>query len=161
MTKAPTVKLQGKDYATVPARLKIFREENPNGDIVTEPQIQEDGSVMFKAVIVKDKKVEGSASATGHALGGTKGAKDFEKLETIAVGRALALLGYAASGEIASSEEMEEFQRYRQEQVQAAIDLLNACETLDELKKTFLGLGNFMSEKSVIAAKDSKKAELS
>ena len=37
--------------------------------------------------------------------------KSFEKLESIAVGRALAFAGFSADGEIASFEEMEEYEK--------------------------------------------------
>lgn len=160
MSRVPTIDLKGKDYATVPARLKIFREENPNGKIDTEPTVGEDGGVIFRATILKDKSNPHSAEATGHAMGGSKGDKDFEKLETIAVGRALALLGYAASGEIASSEEMERFNEYRNDQIEMAIDTMKAATTVDELKQVFMGLGTLMAEKKIITAKDTKKREL-
>jgi hypothetical protein len=111
--KTTTIDLKGKAYATVPARIKEFREICPNGDIKTEPVMQNDGSVMFTAYILKDKSDTNSASATGHSIGKLTGDKAFEKLETIAIGRALAILGFMASGDIASSEEMEEFQKHK------------------------------------------------
>lgn len=160
MNKLKTVSLQGKDYATVAERLRQFREDCPRGLIKTEPTILDDGQIMFKTTVVKDKSDPDSAEATGHAMGEQKGAKAFEKLESISVGRSLALLGYAASGEIASSEEMEEFYSYKKNQVEEAIDKLNQAETIDDLKKTFLGLGNLISEKAVQDAKDKRKAKL-
>ena len=65
-----------------------------------------DGWVVFHASIECPK-----GTFSGHALGKVGGEKAFEKLETIAVGRALAFAGYLASGEIASFEEMQEFDR--------------------------------------------------
>lgn len=110
MNKIDTVKLQGKDYATVPSRILAFREENPKGSITTKKDyISELSQWSFQAHVVKDRGDETSADATGSSLGIVKGEKDFEKLETIAVGRALANLGYLASGNVASSEEMEAF----------------------------------------------------
>lgn len=119
--KTATIKIGGGvDYAKVAERIKMFREDCPNGLIETTPNI--DGNmVMFKARIVKDKARLESAEATGHAIGDSKGTKAFEKLESIAVGRALALLGYMASGEIASSEEMEEFMEYVEDKKQEAL----------------------------------------
>ena len=97
--KTETMDLKGNDYAKVVERVKEFRKDNPNGLIETTPTI--DGNmIVFKARVVKDKAQESSAEATGHAYGENKGAKAFEKLETIATGRALAFLGYAADGEI-------------------------------------------------------------
>lgn len=108
--KIKTIDLKGKQYAEVKTRLKEFRAENPKGLIETNPTFLPDGKTLFKARILRDKSDADSAEASGHALGTSKGGeKEFEKLETIAVGRALALLGYGADGEIASSDEMEEF----------------------------------------------------
>ena len=139
-----TIQLQGKAYAQVKDRLQEFRTANPNGLIETSPTIQPDGQILFKARILKDKSDTTSAEATGHALGENKGQKAFEKLETIAVGRALALLGYASDGEIASSDEMEEFMEYRRTKFEAMIfdakEKIESCTFLDELKKVWAGL---------------------
>jgi hypothetical protein len=159
MAKVKTINLQGKEYAQVSDRIKQFREDCPNGLIETDFK-QEDGQIIFTARIVKDKAKPESAEATGHALGSIKGQKAFEKLETIAVGRALAMLGYMGSGEIASSDEMEEFYTYRENQIQEAIDQLEQASDLEELKRTFLSLGNQMADKKVIATKDAKKEQL-
>jgi len=161
MKKTPTIDLKGKNYATVPARIKEFREQCPNGDIETKPDILTDGQIMFTARILRDKRDSCSASATGHAIGANKGDKAFEKLETIAIGRALAILGFMASGEIASSEEMEEFEKYKEERVVEASEKLKSCKTLDELKTVFLGLGgNLISNEKLIAVKDNLKLNL-
>jgi len=139
--KVKTIDLKGKGYAQVKDRLNEFRTSNPNGLIETEPLIQADGSILFKARILKDKSDPNSAEATGHALGANKGEKSFEKLETIAVGRALALLGYASDGEIASSDEMEEFFEYQSQKKEKALmewrERLEDCKTLDEIKNVW------------------------
>jgi len=138
--KVNTIKIGQFNYAKVSSRLKEFHESNPRGSIETKPTIQEDGTVMFRAHVIKDTK-GASASATGHALSTeVKGSKEkiFEKVETIAVGRALALLGYGADGEIASSEEMEEFEAHKIEKFQAEVEeykeRLGKCKTLEQLK---------------------------
>lgn len=161
--KMKTISLQGKEYAQVKDRVKEFRAENPNGLINTTPTIQEDGQIIFKAHVVKDKANESSAEATGHALGKNNGQKAFEKLETIAVGRALALLGYGADGEIASGEEMEEFLAYKQEQdkrleeeVLESIAQIKNTKTVEELKKFYLGLGTLTTDQRIINAKDTQ-----
>lgn len=132
-----TIKLQGKDYAQVKDRLQEFRSANPNGLIQTTPEVS-NGFILFKAYILKDKADSSSADATGHARGEDKGPKAFEKLETIAVGRALALLGYASDGEIATSEEMEEFEEYKKNKLDELLfdakDKIQSCKTLAELK---------------------------
>ena len=133
-----TINLKGKQYAEVKERIKEFRADCPNGLIETNPTLQPDGQILFKARILKDKAVETSGEATGHSLGANKGDKAFEKLETIAIGRALAILGYASDGEIASSEEMEEFSLYQKEKLEEAIlagrERIEDAKTLQELK---------------------------
>lgn len=156
MTKVKTINLQGKDYAQVSDRIKQFREDCPNGLIETKPEVK-DNQIMFSARVVKDKAKSESAEATGHALGENKGAKAFEKLETIAVGRALALLGYMGSGEVASSEEMQEFYDYRNEQVDGAIAEINNATDLENLKEVFMSLGNLIADPKVIEAKNIRK----
>lgn len=158
--KAATMKLSGNDYAKVPERLKLFREDCPNGLIETSPDIKDDGQIIFTARVLKDKSREDSAEATGHALGKIGQAKAFEKLETIAIGRALATLGYLASGEIASAEEMEDFYEYKNTKIEEAIEHLSGSNTIDELKENFMSLGSLMAEKAVVEAKDKRKAEL-
>jgi hypothetical protein len=139
-----TIELQGKIYAQVKDRLNQFRTDNPNALIETTPTIQEDGQILFKARVLKDKADPSSAEATGHSLGSNKGAKAFEKLETIAVGRALGLLGYAADGEIASSEEMEEFQEYQKEKklemILEATEKITDAKNLEELKEVWASI---------------------
>lgn len=116
--KVKTISLKGKAYAQVKDRLAEFRTENPNGLVETSPQVT-DTHIIFKARVLKDKSDPNSAEATGHSMGelvsDSKKEKVFEKQETIAVGRALALLGYGTDGEIASSEEMEEFLKHKKE----------------------------------------------
>lgn len=139
-----TIDLKGKQYAEVKERIKEFRTDCPRGSIKTTPEFMPESQIHFTAYILKDKADEASADATGHAFGNNKGEKAFEKLETIAVGRALALLGYSADGEIASSEEMEEFEEYKTEQVQTELlamrEMLEDCKTEDELKAAWLKL---------------------
>jgi hypothetical protein len=108
-----SIKFGDKDYALVPDRLKKFREENPRASIETEHELQVDGSITFKATIVKDLADPASARATGTARYTEielKKPKAFEKLETVSCGRALANLGYLNDGQIATTEEMEEWE---------------------------------------------------
>jgi uncharacterized protein YsxB (DUF464 family) len=139
--KVQTTKIGGgADYAKVADRIKLFREQNPNGLIETTPTIT-GTMIMFKARILKDKSDVNSGEASGHAMLENKGQKAFEKVESIAVGRALALLGYMASGEIASSEEMEEFNDYKEQQrlekIQELIEQAEQIKSKEELRKFF------------------------
>jgi hypothetical protein len=158
--KTDTIDLKGKAYATVPARIKEFREACPNGLIETHPEPQTDGTMMFTARILKDKANPNSGEATGHSIGKITGDKNFEKLETIAIGRALAILGYMASGEIASSEEMEEFNKFKLEkhekEVAGVIKQLKEAKDLAELQKIFVD-SPVKSDKDVISVKDEMK----
>ena len=127
-----TIKLKGNDYATVPQRLKEFRENNPRASVTTKPTITGD-IVVFEAHIKADQSKPDSPEATGHSYGKLTGEKAFEKLETVACGRALSLLGYLNNGQIASSEEMEEFEEYRLGQVKEAIANANKREDFQKI----------------------------
>lgn len=132
------------NYAKVADRIVEFRQDCPRGLIETSPEYKE-GMIIFKARILKDKKDQSSAEATGHSVGKNDGSeKNFEKLETLAVGRALAMLGYMAGGEVASSEEMEEFLEYqeqkKQEEILEATEKLNAVSSKEELAKVWSAL---------------------
>lgn len=166
--KIATIDLQGKAYAQVKDRIKEFRSECPHGLIETFPTIEEN-YLMFKARILKDKSDPDSAEATGHSYvetaKGANKAKFFEKQESIAIGRALANLGYAIDGEIASSEEMEEFQAHKQEQLAEMLmeitDAIGHCTTMPKLKKYWSTLtGEQRNMQALIDAKDAKKKEL-
>lgn len=157
MAKVKTISLQGKDYARVADRVLEFRKDCPKGIIETSFTQLPDGQMVLKAVVTKEEGV----FATGQSMGKVAGVKGFEKLESIAVGRALAFLGYAASGEIASSEEMQEFIDYQETKKQEAIDELESCESLDELRDKFMGLGKgLIANKAVIAKKNELKLKL-
>lgn len=134
MKKVETINLKGKDYATVPSRIKLFREECPNGLIETTPDMRSDDVVVFKARVLKDKSNSASGESTGHSIGKIDGDKAFEKLETIAIGRALAILGYMASGDVASSEEMERFNEFQAEAMEKHREEIEKTKTIEELK---------------------------
>ena len=154
--KVQTTKIGGgADYAKVADRLKIFKEENPKSK-QESIFIEKDGVVIFTTFLWKDKTdlldlmksgvidkdvLQSSSDSNGTAKSEGKGKKDFEKLETIALGRALANLGYLASGEIASSEEMEEFNDYKEQQriekMQELIEEAEQIKTKEELRKFF------------------------
>lgn len=162
------------EYAKVNDRLLEYRQDCPHGSIVTSFQIvpftEPDGKVItriiFKSHIVKDRGDATSAEATGHATGKDDGTeKVFEKLETIATGRALALLGYGAKGEIASSEEMEAFLAEKQEKLAEAIfectESIGNCESVEALKTYWVSLSaELVNNPMLIEAKNTKYREL-
>lgn len=160
------------DYAKVADRLKEFRQDNPRSKTATQYKILDDETVIFKAYVWKDKtdfidilKVSGaeaamlSADADGTAKSGDNGEKSFEKLETIALGRALALLGYAGTGEIASSEEMEAFEAYKLEKLEAAIETIKTATKRDEFQKVMSSL-NAEQQKQITPIIKERMAEL-
>jgi hypothetical protein len=132
------MKFGDKDYALVPDRLKQFREENPRGSIETQETYNPDGSITFRATIVKDLADENSARATGSARyteAELKRPKSFEKLETISIGRSLSNLGYLNDGRIASTEEMEEFYDMKNDKLREEIEKSKDVAELMELFK--------------------------
>jgi len=130
MTNVKTTKIAGgKEYALVPDRLKAFREANPRAKTETAPTIVGE-TIMFKAHIIMDKSDVNSAEATGHSYGKLGDPKAFEKLETVALGRALAQLGYLNNGQIATTEEMEEFEEFKTQQFKEQIESAESVEQL-------------------------------
>lgn len=164
MKKTATINLSGKDYAQVKDRIKAFRTDCPFGSIKTTPIFTDDG-IMFKAKIIKDKSDPNSAEAIGHSYATSaknEKEKQFEKQESIAVGRALAFLGYASDGEIATSDEMEEFLGQKEmdrieklEEIKQMVDATETIESLREFYKNNKGLG-----KEFDAYVTKRKAEL-
>lgn len=98
-----TISLKGKEYSPVSARVEQFHKDYRDGCIRTTYEFNE-GYVIFRAIVKF-----GDRKFTGHAFGKVGQEKAFEKIETTAVGRALAFAGYLAGGEIASYDEMEAF----------------------------------------------------
>lgn len=92
---------KGIQYAKVAARLAEFHQDNKECSVETSCEFK-DGFALFTARVTTSKGV-----FTGHSLDKVGGRqKQFEKQETIAVGRALAFAGYLADGDIATFEEM-------------------------------------------------------
>lgn len=151
--KIKTTKIAGgADYAKVADRLKVFWEENPRGDIDTTYKIEGE-YIIFTTKIISDQSDEFSRKSTGSAMEKIGKVKSFEKTESVSVGRALALLGYLASGEIASLEEMEEFEKYKNEKAfqdfedfKSIVDEIKDLETLRETFKKYKGKGKHYDE---------------
>jgi len=178
--KAQTTKIGGgADYAKVAERLRLFREDNPRGKHESAYEVDVDGSLVFTVWLWKDKTdlldlmksgitdkdaLRSSADANGNSKGQIESkAKDFEKLESQALGRALANLGYLASGEIASFEEMEEFYRLKEAKVEAditiAIERIESTNDNDRLNAVVKSIGDVLKYPAVIEAGKRKRAE--
>lgn len=153
--KAATMELKGNDYAKVPTRVLEFHKANKNGNIQTEYKIEGD-KLFFIATITPDTK-NPERKFTGHALGKLTGDKQFEKIETVAVGRALAFAGFLASGEIASAEEMtiwEEEKSADDEKIKKAMNMIESATTVQALES----LKNRFQSGKILS--DAQKAEL-
>ncbi len=130
MKKAATINLSqgGKviEYAKVSARVGEFHKLYKTPSIVTNFEFKE-GWAIFKATVTPDS-AKPERCFTGTSLGKAGAVKAFEKLETIAVGRALAFAGLLSDGEIASTEEMASYAE--------ALPLVDNSKALQKLKST-------------------------
>lgn len=180
----------GAIYAKVAERLKLFRQDNPRGKQESAYEVDVDGTIVFTVWLWKDKNdllelmkagiidkeaLRASADANGNAKSGSKivregggpnpkaGEKEFEKLESVALGRALAMLGYLASGEIASSEEMELFEEFKEDQARKEaedfIKQVGKTKGHAELNKLLGANSAMLKNRLVIEAAKVKQAE--
>ena len=100
--------LKEADYSKISSRVKAFCSTYETAQILTEIVKDERGSVIFKAHAV----VDGTIKGTGHAhevegSNNTNNTSHYEVCENIAVGRALAFIGYSETDSLASYEEIE------------------------------------------------------
>jgi len=92
-------------YLTVPYRLKFIREHfGERISIQSESYECSDGMFRFKANILLD----GELISVGESKQNIKKDKEFEKQQTVAIGRGLSFAGFFGD-EIATAEEMEQF----------------------------------------------------
>ncbi|OQB05450.1 MAG: hypothetical protein BWY21_01997 [Parcubacteria group bacterium ADurb.Bin216] len=161
MPKLKTIKVSGGgDYAKVAERLKEFHSQYKTGKIETSYNLTE-AMICFKAIITPDT-TKPERYFTGHSLGAIKGVKAFEKLETIAVGRALAFLGLLADGDIASADEMETYKEELGGDIDPseAIAKLGEAEDENQLKVIWKNLSEKERQnKEVLSLKDFLKEE--
>lgn len=109
MRTVKTINIRGSKYATVAERLKAFREDHTDWPIITKVTYRDPEEVMFVCKIKNEKGVT-LATGTAHEIRGSSPVNStsyVENCETSSVGRALAILGYAGDGEIASYDEMD------------------------------------------------------
>ena len=108
MRNLPTVNIKGKNYVMVKDRVSAFREDHPNGGIMTDIIDLTDGRCVIKATITDE---DGRIIATGIAYeweGSTNINKTsyIENCETSAVGRALGFCGYGIDDSLGSANEV-------------------------------------------------------
>ncbi|HKO15925.1 MAG TPA: hypothetical protein VJU87_06780 [Gemmatimonadaceae bacterium] len=104
-------------YAPVAERIRLFYERYPLGRIDTRLVSRTEGEIVFKAVVYRTATDEHPA-ATGWAAeregdGDINLVACLENTETSAIGRALANLGFTASRQRPSAEEMAKASRAR------------------------------------------------
>jgi hypothetical protein len=104
-------------YAPVAERITLFYETFPRGRIITELVSRTERDVVFRALVYRDAN-DADAAATGWAAeregdGEINTVACLENTETSAIGRALANLGFTASRERPSAEEMAKASRAR------------------------------------------------
>lgn len=144
LARVRTMQIQGKPYATVPARVEAFWAMCPGGSIETTPVVLEPDWCAFRAT-VRDEN--GQVIATGHAFevknaGKVNPTSYIENCETSAVGRALGLAGIGSADSIASAEEMlgALSQQDKPAQQPAQVSRKAAQEITNALEKRFLEL---------------------
>lgn len=103
-------KFDSENYVSAHERIKKFWGDYPNGSILTNAVTDKDGEITAIHASVFKKSDDTRASGTGHGYVYEMKSKAIEKAETIAVGRALAMIGYEVTNGIASAEEMEDFE---------------------------------------------------
>jgi hypothetical protein len=111
-------------YALVAERIALFYSRFPTGRIITELVARTDREVTFRASIFRATE-DVAPAATGWASeregdGDINTVACLENTETSAIGRALANLGFTASRQRPSREEMEKAQRARSRVAEAA-----------------------------------------
>ncbi len=111
-------------YATVAQRIELFYRNHPNGRIGTELINRDASSVTFKASVYRNE-TDPSPAAIGWATecegdGDINTVACLENTETSAIGRALANLGFTASKQRPSVEEMHKVTQARTYKARAA-----------------------------------------
>ena len=129
-----------KNYVWVNTRIAQFHEKYKKWSIETLFEIN--GNIVIftaKVSIWEENRV-----FTGHSFGTIGKEKAFEKLETVAVGRALAFAWFETKEGIASREEMEVFDDNKNElydnknELDEIINKMYKVQSMEELKKLFL-----------------------
>lgn len=189
--RVATKRMGNFDMASAGDRILAFWEKNPNGKIFTDKDGKDGELKVFTSYIWKDRAtwlealknmpagvsketaeyillLSADTNAPAKQPEGKEAKKDFEKLDTVSVGRALAKLGYLKDGQIASTEELEDRQYYQEfveEKLErdsdAAILALSECDDLNALASVWASVpGNVKAVKRVVEKKDELKAEL-
>ncbi len=123
--------LAGGEYAPVADRITLFYERFPDGRIITELVARDEREVTFRAAVYRSSS-DREPAATGWAAeregdGDINTVACLENTETSAIGRALANLGFTASAQRPSLEEMASANARRIAQVRRAARVAEAA----------------------------------
>jgi hypothetical protein len=115
----------GGEYAPVADRIALFYERFPAGRIITQLTMHNGREVVFRASVYRTERSR-TPAATGWAServgdGDINTVACLENTETSAIGRALANLGFTASRNRPSLEEMGKAERARRRQAAPAL----------------------------------------
>ncbi len=118
--------LAGGEYAPVADRITLFYERFPEGRIITELVARDEREVTFRAAVYRSAS-DCEPAATGWAAeregdGDINTVACLENTETSAIGRALANLGFTASAQRPSAEEMAKVSRARARLARRGVD---------------------------------------
>ena len=133
-----TIDIKGKPYVMANERIKHFRENYPDGAILTDLISDVDGKCIFKAEIIVDDK----CVATGYAYENENSTfinktSYIENCETSAVGRALGIFGIGIDDSVASFEEV----------ANAISNQSEVKKTVKEWSKEYVGFGKNKGKK--------------
>ena len=133
-----TIDIKGKPYVMANERIKYFRDNYPDGAILTDLISDVGGKCIFKAEIIVDDK----CVATGYAYENENSTfinktSYIENCETSAVARALGLFGIGIDNSVASFEEV----------ANAISNQSEVKKTVKEWSKEYVGFGKNKGKK--------------
>jgi len=138
-----------KWYVGVHTRVQKFHDKYKNGQITTDFTTVWD-IISFKATVILDVDAKNPRCFTWSSLWDITKEKAFEKLETVAVGRALAFAWFDIKDWIASWDEMDRFNKNKWRDLWEIIDDIKKEKDLDKLME-------FKDEAKKIARSDKQK----
>ena len=154
--KLKTINIKGKEYVEVNERIRYFRENYPQGSIVTELVSNVDGVCVFKATAYNMDVI----IATGHAYekeGSTFINKTsyIENCESSAIGRCLGIAGIGIDGSVASAEEVQTAiaNQVDKETINRALEKLRKSKEIDDYD-TAQDIYNWAVKQNCIIVKD-------
>lgn len=143
-------------YAPVAERISLFYGAFPRGRIITELVSRTERDVVFRALVYRQAN-DAEPAATGWAAeregdGEVNAVACLENTETSAIGRALANLGFTASRERPSAEEMAKASRTRARLGLARLDVHNEATVRSIVSSRSRALGPHAEHRGPVVA---------